>query len=470
MFRKEGKVLDLGDYRRFNLDECLSEKFSTLVLDEGGLSSPLSISLVIPTRFESERMSTEIEHNALHRILAQCSKLVDLGYLDEIIVMGATRTSDGKPDFRILEEIVRIAYEELGLFKEQVDLINKYRSQDEKAKRGHTEFFLKTVHQFDENIPKLLAQYGLWGAAEYFGMLPGKGAGIWLSIPIAQGNVICFVDSDIMNFQKEFVVGLCHPIIYSWQAREAAIKIVKAYYTRATVTKTDSHTAFLGGRLNRLLAVPLIRAVTETLQLYLGLESVKYPLAGEFAVSRDLIEQCDFPNSYAVETSLLLQIYDLVKLSANAQLNLDVFRHIGQQFENLQTMAYHIVDLIFQAAVEKMERLLTDTEKQRIIASYQENVNKLMGDYQDIAARLKAAEGNLVYSKEKDIEEARTFEEIIEEVLTGKFKETTGYFISPSWKTVAERTGNYFALREMLKRRANQSTWSRLKAADLLNE
>lgn len=469
MFSKEGKVLDLGDYKRFYLDECLKEKFTTRVLDEGGLSSPLSISLVIPTKFEPEGIS-EIEHKALHRILAQCSKLVDLGYLDEIIVMGATRTSDGKPNFSILQEIVKIAYEELGLFKEQADLINKYRSQDEKAKRGQTDFFLKVVHQFDENIPKLLAQYGVFGTSEYFGMLPGKGAGIWISIPIAQGNVMCFVDADILNFQKEFVVGLCHPIFYSWNAKEAAIKLVKAYYTRATVTKTDSQTVFLGGRLNRLLAVPLLKSMTGTLQLYPGLESLKYPLAGEFAVSKDLIEQCNFPNSYAVETALLLQMYDLIGLSSTAQLDLDIYRHIGQQFESLETMAYHIVDLIVRVIEEKLGRPLTDPEKDRLLASYQENVNNLTNEYENLATRLKAVESDLVHSKENDIEKARIFRRVLEDVLTGKFKEKSSYFISPSWKRVAEKTGNYFALTEMLRRRANQSTWSRLREADLLTE
>jgi hypothetical protein len=469
MVSKEGKVLDLGDYKRFNLDECLKEKFATLVLDEGGLSSPLSISLVIPTRFEPEGTS-EIEHEALHRILAQCSKLVDLGYLDEIIIMGATRTSDGKPDFSILQEIVKIAYEELGLFKEQVDLINKYRSQDEKAKRGQTDFFLKTVHQFDQNIPRLLAQYGVFGASEYFGMLPGKGAGIWLSIPIAQGNVMCFVDADILNFQKEFVVGLCHPIIYSWNAKEAAIKLVKAYFTRASVTKTDSQTVFLGGRLNRLLAIPLLRSMTRTLQLYSGVESMKYPLAGEFAVSKDLIEQCDFPNSYAVETALLLQMYDLIGLSSTAQLDLNIYRHIGQQFESLETMAYHIVDLLVRFVEDKLGRVLTDQERDQLLVSFQENVNSLTIEYENLATRLKAVESDLVHSKESDIEKVRIFRRIVEDVLTGKFKEKSSYFISPSWKRVTEKTENYFALQEILRRRANQSTWSRLKAAGLLIE
>ena len=172
MFSKGSKVLDLGDYRRFDFGECLKEKFATFVLDEGGLSSPLSISLVIPTKFEPEGI-LEIEEETLHKILKQCSELVDTGFLDEIVIMGATLKKGGTPDFSILQNVVRIAYEELGLFKEQVDLLNKYRSQNEKAKRGLTDFFLKVVHQFDGNMSKLLAKYGVFGV---FGFLPKKNA------------------------------------------------------------------------------------------------------------------------------------------------------------------------------------------------------------------------------------------------------------------------------------------------------
>jgi hypothetical protein len=468
MFAKENKVLDLGDYRRFEFEECIKEKFKTLVLDEGGLSSPLSVSLVIPTKFEPEGI-LEIEESTLHQILSQCSELVDVGYLDEIIIMGATRTNEGKPDFSILQKIVKIAYEQLGLFREQVDLLNKYRSQNERAKRGLIDFFLKVVHQFDENFPKLLAKYGVFGTTGYFGILPGKGSGIWLSVPIAQGNIICFVDADIMEFRKEFVTGLCHPIIYSWNLQEAAIKFCKAYYTRATVTKTDSQAVILGGRICRLLAVPFLKSITETFKLYLGIESMKYPLAGEFAVSRDAIERWNFPNTYAVEMSLLFQTYEMVGPSSMTQLDLDIYRHIGQRFENLEAMAYQIVDSVLRVVDEKLGRPLTNEEKGQLIVSYEENVDNLIDEYERKASRLREVEETLVYSRDSDLEKIQLLKKIIDDVLMGKSKEKRPrYFVSPSWRRIDERTRNYFAIKEMFRRRSNQSTWSRLKECGLL--
>lgn len=461
-------MLDLGDYRRFEFEECLKEKFNSFVLDEGGLSSPLLVSLVIPTKFEPEGI-LEIEENTLQRILAECSRLVDAGYLDEIIVMGATRNEEGEPDFSILQNVVKIAYEEIGLFKEQVDLLNRYGSQNEKAKRGLIDFFLKVVHQFDENFSKLLAKYGVFGATGYFGILPGKGSGIWLTVPITRGDVLCFVDADIMNFKKEFVIGLCHPIIYSWKAQEAAIKTVKAYYTRLTSTKTDSEAPIPGGRMCRLLAVPLLKSVADTFRLYFGLETIKYPLAGEFAVSREVIEHLNFPNTYAVETSLLFQIYDLIGPSSMAQLDFDVYRHIGQSFEKLEPMAYQIADSVLGIVDEKLGRSLRNEEKEQLLDSYQKNVDNLLEQYEKTFSHLKRTGENIVYSRESDAKKTQHLKSVIHDVLTGKSKEKTPrYFSSPSWRRINERTGNYFVLKEMLRRRSNQSTWSRLKECGLL--
>jgi len=469
MFSKESKVLDMGDYQRFKFRECVKEKSNTFVLDEGGLSSPLSISLVIPTKFEPEGI-LEIEEDTLQRILAQCSELVDAGYLDEIIIMGATQDAEGKPDFGVLQNVVRIAYEELGLFKEQVDLLNKYRSQNEKAKRGLIDFFLKVIHQFDTNLSKLLAGYGVFGATGNFGIPPGKGSGLWLSVPLARGDILCFVDADIIDFKKEYVTGLCHPIIYSWKVQEAAIKFVKAYYSRVTITETNSQIPVLGGRICRLLAVPILKSITEIFKLYLGLESIKYPLAGEFAVSRDISEQMSFPNTFAVETSLLFQTYDLVGPLSMAQLNLDIYRHIGKLFENLEPMAYQIVDSAFRVIDEKLGRSLTNEEKEQFILSYKENVDKLINEYEKTASNLKKRGENIVYSQENDLEKIQLFQKAIQDVLAGRSKEKRPRYLTlPSWRRISERTRNYFALKEMLRRRTNQSTWSRLRDCKLLH-
>jgi len=207
----------------------------------------------------------------------------------------------------------------------------------------------------------------------------------------------------------------------------------------------------------------------DTFKLYLGLENIKYPLAGEFAVSRDILERINFPNTYAIETSLLFQTYDLIGPSSIAQLDLDTYRHIGQRFENLETMAYQIADSALRVVDEKLGRPLTNEEKEQLIVSYQENIDHLIGEYEKTASRLEETEENMVYSRESDIEKIQYLKKLIHDVLTGKAREKTPrYSNSPSWRRINERTRNYFVLREMLRRRTNQSTWSRLRECGIL--
>ena len=465
------KILDLGDYAVFDLHRCLKDKTETMVLDEGGLYSPLSISLIIPTRFGSEE-GREIERETLKNILSECSELVDTGYLDEIVVIDATRDKNGKRDFRVLQSVVRVAYDEVGLFREQVDLLNKYGSENEKGKRGLTDFFIKVVHQFDDNIPKVLAKFGVFGITGIFGIPTGKGAGLWLSVPIAQGDILCFVDSDIVNFKKEIVTSLCYPIAYSWNLRKAATKFVKAYYQRLTTTPDlSSKEAILGGRVCRLFALPLIRAVTNSLNLYSPMNMIKYPLAGEFAISRDTVEGMDLSSKYSVEIYLLFQLLDLIGSASMAQVDLGIHNHIGQDFSRLESIARQVGTCIIGRVVEKKESTLTDKEIKEILRLYKKNANQMITKSERWISRLQKSvepgvRKSLVYSKEDDKERVQSFLKVLEEIISEKTQEKIVSL--PSWERVRAKTGNYFVLREILRRRSNQSTWSRLNECGLI--
>ena len=113
---------------------------------------------------------------------------------------------------------------------------------------------------------------------------------------------------------------------------------------------------------------------------------------------------------------------------------------------------------------------MTNEEKEQMIISYQEHVNTLIDNYEKMASLLKKNEEDLLYSRDSDLEKSQFLKEIIRDVMTRKSREnSTRYFISPYWRRINERTRNYFALKEMLRRRSNQSTWSRLSECGLLS-
>lgn len=470
----EKKVLDLGSYKTFNKENCISDKLKTLVMDEGGLRSPISISVVIPIKMDiSSASEREMESEALHQVLAKCSHLVDAGYIDEILVMDATTDANKEIEYSILKSVVGIAYEELELFREQVRLLKKFKIENEKAKRGIYPFCFKAVHQFDRNIEKIMAQTGVVNYTGTIRTLSGKGSGLWLAIPICHGDIIAFVDSDIINFKQEFIIGLCHPIIYSWNENmnEPSIKMTKAYYNRLTVSSvSDGQELIIGGRTTRLFALPIIQTIVERYNLYDGLQTVKYPLSGEFSAYRDFLENLEFPNNYAIEMCTLFQAMNLIGPNAIANIDLEDFYHIGQSSTALYKMAIQILSAVQRYLPESHSKILSEP---KFLEYYEKVAKKILKDREKhYEEQIKSAEGDLKnklkYSPERDLREIKEFKKIIStfQELYKKSEQKTVYL--PSWTFLKEQTGNYEFLQRMLSRRATQSTWTRLSENELI--
>ena len=473
------QVLDLGDYTEISFQEAVSLKLNSLVLDEANLNRPISITLVIPTKIDVEEKETrELELKVLRDVLSECSKLVDVGFLDEIIVIDGSRDEEGKPSYNVLENVVKNAYDELGLFKEQVNLLNRYTSENIRAKKGFFDFVLTVVNQFDENIEKILAMYGVYNVCGRFGVPPGKGAGLWLAVPISFGDIICFVDSDIRDFKKEFVVALCQPILYTRTVRDSAIKYVKAYYKRLTIrlSSTRKRTFKLGGRVTRLLVKPLLKVIIDNLDEFQGLETFKYPLSGEYAMSRDVMEMLRIPDHYGIEISSLMQLHDMFGITPLAQINLGYFQHIGQSFSGIHQMSEQIVSTLYNYLGQKGIDLSDEELKDKIMSEYIKLSNEILEDNAREAELLKSEikeithmhDMEFMFSIDEEKERINQFSKILEDIFTEPWSNNTKRTYLPPWQMIEKETNLYFQIREMLKRRSNQSTWSRLNSVGLI--
>lgn len=454
------RVLDLESYRNLDVEECIQDKIATRVVDETGLSAPISISLVVPVRFGEARSEEEwgLEEQTFNRILREVSQLVDLGYLDELIVVDGTVGPERRPDFRVLQQVVRIAYEEIGLFHDQVEMLRKYKVQGELARRGYADLFVKVIHQFDRNLQKVLLRYGVSGLVGAFGVPRGKGAALWISVPIASGDVVAFVDADIVNFQKEFVVALTHPILYSWHVEEPTVKFVKAYYDRVTLVEGKGEGIY-GGRVCRLLARPLLSLLSKH-ELYPGIDAFKYPLSGEFAIARNLAKRLRFTNDYTIEMAMLTQLYKFIGPEAMAQVSLDVFYHIGQAWEALTRMAGQIASYVvgeLRAAGVSEEEILAGFREvaERRLAEDARRAEELSRRVEDVAVH---------HAPEEDRGRLEVYLRIMEELLSGE-KERPRTQVFPAWAAIDQATRNYVQISRMLRRRAVQSTWTRLVEA-----
>ncbi|MEU3505200.1 glucosyl-3-phosphoglycerate synthase, partial [Streptomyces hundungensis] len=115
--------------------------------------------------------------------------------------------------------------------------------------------------------------------------LPGKGEVLWRSLLVTSGDVVCFVDADLRDFDAGFVSGIVGPLL-----TDPDVAFVKAMYDRPFGT-----TAGQGGRVTELVARPLLNLH------WPQLAGVVQPLGGEYAARRSLLERLPFPVGYGVE-------------------------------------------------------------------------------------------------------------------------------------------------------------------------
>ncbi len=160
---------------------------------------------------------------------------------------------------------------------------------------------------------------------------PGKGEVLWRSLAATTGDIIVFVDSDLLDPDPMFVPKLLGPLLTT-----EGVHLVKGFYRRP-LKVSGSEDANGGGRVTELVARPLLGALRpELMCLY-------QPLGGEYAGTRELLTAVPFAPGYGVEIGLLIDTYDRLGLDAIAQVNLGVRTHRNRPLTELASMARQVI-------------------------------------------------------------------------------------------------------------------------------
>jgi glucosyl-3-phosphoglycerate synthase len=168
----------------------------------------------------------------------------------------------------------------------------------------------------------------------------GKGESLWRSLSALDGDIVCWIDADIANFEPHFVTSLVAPLL-----ADPEIAFVKAFYRRP-LAHGDVMLPTGGGRVTELLARPLLNA------LFPELSAVIQPLSGEYAGRRDVLMQLPFFSGYSVEAGLLIDLLKVAGLDAIAQVDLGARVHRNRPLDELSPMAYAIARTILRRAEE----------------------------------------------------------------------------------------------------------------------
>jgi glycosyltransferase involved in cell wall biosynthesis/nucleotide-binding universal stress UspA family protein len=187
-----------------------------------------------------------------------------------------------------------------------------------------------------------------------YGSRGGKGEALWKSLYCTKGDLLIWLDTDIVNIHPRFVYGLIGPLLL-----RPDIQFVKGFYRRP-LRVGDKIQAGGGGRVTELTARPLLNL------FYPELSGVIQPLSGEYGGTRAALEQCRFFSGYGVEIGLLIDMLEIFGLNGIAQVDLQERIHHNQPLEALSKMSFAII----QAVISKLES--------RYGQNFLENVNKTM--------------------------------------------------------------------------------------------
>jgi glucosyl-3-phosphoglycerate synthase len=182
------------------------------------------------------------------------------------------------------------------------------------------------VHQEGELLPEV-------------GQVLGKGDAMWRALSVATGELIVYLDSDTRGFSPHFATGMLGPLI----CEEDEVRFVKGHFRRPYTAVEGQPRPTDGGRVTELTARPLLSA------FYPELAGFVQPLAGEVAARRSLFDRLPFATGYAIETSMLLHVRDVLGgTEGMAQVDLEERHNRHQPLHALGPMAYAVLRVILE--------------------------------------------------------------------------------------------------------------------------
>jgi glucosyl-3-phosphoglycerate synthase len=179
--------------------------------------------------------------------------------------------------------------------------------------------------------PRLQQLYGALAEEGLDAGPEGKGRGVWLAFGAVlasdRARVIAIHDCDIRDYDRELVARLAYPIAN----RNMNYEFAKGYYARVSDR--------LYGRVTRLFMTPILRAMKAVLgpnPLLEYLDSFRFPLSGECAMTTDLARSIRIPSDWGLEIGMLTEVYRNSSLKRICQVELaDNYDHKHRELSSL---------------------------------------------------------------------------------------------------------------------------------------
>ena len=203
--------------------------------------------------------------------------------------------------------------------------------------------------------PRVTALYDRLVEAGFPLATAGKGRSAWTAFGflLADPDVKTFVlhDCDIVDYDRLLLARLCLPMVHP----ALDFEFCKAYYARATDR--------MHGRVARLLVAPLLQALSQCFDddLFVRyLANFRYPLAGEFSLTRNLARSNRIPSDWGLEVGTLAEVFRNTSLKRVCQVDLcRLYEHkhqvlsLQQRDSGLMKMASDILTTIYRTLASR---------------------------------------------------------------------------------------------------------------------
>jgi len=292
--------------------------------------------------------------------------------------------------------------------------------------------------------PRILELYELLSRNNIPAGPRGKGRSVWMGMGYILSDeksyAIALHDCDILNYSRELLARLCYPVSNTSMSYEFA----KGYYARVSDR--------FNGRVTRLFMTPLVRTLEKMagyVPFLVFLDSFRYPLAGEFAMTTDLARIVRIPSDWGLEVGMLSEVFRNCASRRICEVDLcETYDHKHQDLsaENpeggLNRMAIDIAKHLFRTLASEGVAI-SDGFFKSVKAVYQREAQDAIRKYAD-----DASINGLTYDRHAESTATEMFTKALEAAARAVVEDPLGTPLISNWNRVTSAIPEFL---EMLK-------------------
>jgi len=280
--------------------------------------------------------------------------------------------------------------------------------------------------------PRVSELYGVLERHNISAGPDGKGRSVWMGMGYVLSDersyAVALHDCDILTYSRDLLARLCYPVASTSMSYEFA----KGYYARVTDR--------FHGRVSRLFMTPLIRTLQKVagyIPFLVFLDSFRYPLAGECAITTDLARIIRIPSDWGLEVGVLSEVFRNCAPRRICEVDLcETYEHKHQDLSpgnpeaGLNRMAVDIAKHLFRTLAGEGVPISEGFFKS-VKAAYLREAQEAIRKYDD-----DAAVNGLAFDRHAEATAVDTFARSVELAARAVLEDPLGTPLIPNWNRV----------------------------------